>query len=102
MTSTLWGTLFASNFDARLKNWVYGPLADIMAQVEKRGLQVRLVTAVERESWTGIRWSTIEFRAYSPLGFCRKFESIIYCAECRGELANCRSLNATVLEIMEE
>lgn len=102
MTSTLWGALFASNFDARLKDWVHGPLSDIMAQVEKRGLKVRLVTAVERESRVGMQWSTIEFRAYPPLGFRRKFESIVYCAECRRELSRCDSLNAMVLEVMEE
>jgi hypothetical protein len=65
-----------------------------MAKVEVFGIKVKLVTAVERKD-------TIEFRAYPSRDVRRKFESIVYCIECRGELADCKSLNRAILDVME-
>lgn len=90
----LWGSRFASNFDIHSKKWVYGSLSDVMARVERYGVKVKLVTAVEGRD-------TIEIRAYPSRSAFRKFESVVYCIECRGELADCKSLNRAVLDVME-
>ena len=88
-----------SNFDIRCDaeswgewNWLRRPVLDVMTQVERWDVRVRLITLVKKNN-------LIEIRAYPPVRgepnlihdihkIVPKFEKAVWCVECKKETSH--------------